>query len=299
MTDEQASEHQLVAMVMPALAWREDKSGLTPPPDPLPLAARTALEWQKLAPHAVWAEVHGTAADVSHDRLNELIGRAAAAGEQLALAWSFLREADFWRNAPDDTDVAQSAMAVRAFTEVSRYFAVVTAHGVANCTVRTLMLEPTARALLEQKYPNAGSFAPFDRSPQAWLSCNADVASKLTEAADASGKGALQDLAASLGACVTDLRWMQLMDARHVDFHRWRAQSLEGGVPVQSAWTQPSPDSWQLTMYGSNPFPPPDPEESHAHSLAGLDCLSEMMDRWLTCWPAALEDAGVPVFKTS
>lgn len=296
-SDEVSPDRQLVAMAMPYIAWRSNRSELPPVADPLPLVASTALDWQKIGAHAIWAELHGTKAGADRDRMYELVGRVASAGEQLGLGWSFLREAEFWHAAGTADDEAQRATAIRGLSEVTRYFGLAAGHGVANCTIRTLVLESQARTLLNARYKAASGFQPLDHNQRAWLAYNESVVDSIQNAADAAGSQALKDLAACLATCLSDSRWTQLAAMRAVDFHRWRPQSIPGGVPTQSAWSKPSEGSWRLTMYTNNPFPPPDPQASFEAARDGLDALAEMMDTWLARWPAALRDAGVPVFK--
>ena len=86
-------------------------------------------------------------------------------------------------------------------------------------------------------------------------------------------------------ALTRDPRWLALTSRRHVDFHRWRPQSVAGGVATFNHWEQAADGSSKLTMYGTSRHQPPDPAGLIHEASAGLPChgaaaLNEDVPSW-------------------
>lgn len=256
----------------------------------------TALDWQKIGVYAPWAELHGAHKGAAEGRMSELIGRAAVAGEQLGLAWTFEQEVQRWCISGSRADAGR-AMATRALAECCGYYLIAAAHGLGNLTVRTLMLAPAAASILRARRPDAKRFPCFSNERAAWPPLNAKLAGHCMEAAVATGESAAHGLSSVLAGLVNDQQWVALVDRRDNDFHRWRPQGLpNGGVPRRSLWVEPSVGTRSLSV-GPTFYDPVDHEALCRASSTALDTLGGAMARWLKMWPAALKAVGVPVFK--
>ena len=75
-----------------------------------------------------------------------------------------------------------------------------------------------------------------------------------------------------------------------MDFHRWRPQSVDGGVATSNPWEQTADGNFQLTMYATSQHQPPDTEEVVQEASDGLEALAEAMSDWLAAWPDAIRD---------
>jgi hypothetical protein len=78
-------------------------------------------------------------------------------------------------------------------------------------------------------------------------------------------------------ALTRDPRWVALTSRRHVDFHRWRPQSVAGGVATFNPWEQAADGNSKLTMYGTSRHQPPDAAALMHEASAGLAALTEAM----------------------
>jgi hypothetical protein len=133
-TDDATSE--VVSLVLPTLfsgvAWG-------PWSEPYPATVQTALEWQNIGVHATWSEMHGATHGLPKGRLSELIGRIAATGEQLGLAWTCEQDMRRWLDSSAQKPTTWS-VAARALAEITGYYAISAGHGLANVTLRTLLV---------------------------------------------------------------------------------------------------------------------------------------------------------------
>ena len=290
------SQPELTAQVLSTLS-----SGVAPGPwgDPLPPTVTTALDWQNTGVHATFAEFHGATHSLPQGRLSELIGRIAAGGEQLGLAWTCEQDMLRWLDPAARARDGFSASA-RALAEMAGYYAISAGHGLANVTLRTLLIGPNAAAVINKDYKNAGGFTPFTKISYAWLPLNETVATKLHGAAVASGCPEVALMTGLVRDLTVDPHWQALMDRRHVDFHRWRPQSVSGGVPTSNPWEAAvDGDGSSLTIYGNSQYEPPDTEVLIQEASDALAALSQTMRDWIDCWPAVLRALGVPLFKES
>jgi len=243
------------------------------------------MDWQKLGAGASFHELLALKSGVVRNRIYELVGRVASAGEQLGLAWTCEQEARRWISTRKLGDV-QWQIASRALAEMTGYYALSAAHGLLNVTLRGLLLAPPAAAMINKKYDRAGGFEPFTSNRDAWLPISAGPVGMLREAAKAAGKPSAEQLVASVADLVKDARWTALTARRHVDFHRWRPQSISGGVPVTSPW-QEQEGGWLLTINPTNSNLPPDAEGLVEEASAGLMALAEAMKDRLATWLTA------------
>jgi hypothetical protein len=139
--------------------------GVSPGPmvKPYPLAVATAIEWQNAGASATFSELYGTLAGAPQGRTSELVGRIASAGEQLGLAWTAEQDARRWLE-PGQRRGGWD-VAARSLAEVTGYYAMSAGHGLANVTVRTLLLHADSAAVLNEKYRRAKGFVPYDSNP--------------------------------------------------------------------------------------------------------------------------------------
>ena len=272
--------------------------GPRPVPRPLPRTVQTAIDWQEVGGHATWSELHGARHRLPKGRLSELIGRIAATGEQLGLAWTCEQDMRLWLD-PRAPKGDRWSVSARALAEITGYYALSAGHGLANVTLRTLLVHPGAAAVINQDkiLKKAKGFEPFGTIPDAWVSLNGKVATLLQNAAAAAEQPSVNRMVDHVVALTQDPRWIALTSRRHVDFHRWRPQSVPGGVATFSPWEQAADGNSKLTMYGTSQHQPPDTQQLIREASDGLKTLAEAMSDWMATWPDALRDLGVPLFK--
>jgi hypothetical protein len=179
------------------------------------------------------------------DPIAEILGRIGSAGEQLALALATNRDARRWTVADAATlDPQYATMGVRAQAEMTAMWTLSAAHGLANALVRLLRLNDDARKSIDASFPKAGGFPPFSEDQSAWVSFEPSVMKAAREAAAVSRSRATITVAKTLSDLFSDNRWAKFLELRNVGFHRWRAQSVDGGTPKASS----------LTVSGSSRF---------------------------------------------
>lgn len=263
--------------------------------EPHPPAVATAMRWQNEGRRAEWSELHGMRAGLPQGRMAELFGRIASGGEQLGLSWTYQQELLRWHT-PTVTDQDARVLAARSLAEISGYYAISAGHGLMNVTLRTLLIHPGAAAEINQKQKRAKGFVPFADNRFAWLALNETEATNLQMAANLTGDADAARLANIVADLTRDSRWMAVMDRRGTDFHRWRPQSVDGGVATSNPW-EPTPNGASvLRVYGRSQHQIPDTTMLAREACEGLDALTEAMDDWLATWPAALRGLGIPMF---
>lgn len=247
--------------------------------------SETALRWQALGNDADFAEMLSVVNRAEPDRMYVIVGRVASAGEQLGLAGLAFRDARAWLEKAASGHVVR--IPARALTEVVSYFALSAAHGIANVTARLLALELRSRAILTSREKQSGGLTPFHPKDAGWLPINARTVSSL-EAAAVHHQPAVTELVALLRNLVDADDWSNLVKRRHTDFHRWRPQSVEGGVATSSPWLEG--DEYQVLAVrdGGTLLP-----ESHEQLITeaglglGLERLEATMRAWIELFPDA------------
>lgn len=250
------------------------------------------------ASRAHLAEISQHEAGQKPGRMAENLGRAASAGEQLALAVTCLRDARRWM-APD-ADQARVASAVKALTEMAGYFAISAANGIANVIFLSLVMHPATEAGIrgEHEYIPAGYvFEPFvfDRSTS--VGSDKSEAKRLRRAARPLGSAVLDDWVALLGTLATDARWIAVTDSRDKDYHRWRPQTHAGGVPQSQPWVDLGNGQRSLTIGLEYGHTPPEPARLIAQVEAAVDLLADITDAWWTGLFDAWRELGVEPFQ--
>jgi len=258
-----------------------------------------AMDWQTLGTKASFIEMHTITHGAAQGRGFELIGRVAAAGEQLGLAGTALLEAQRWLEA--DRKVERGAdMAMRALAEMTGYYAMSAGHGLINVTLRSLLLSSACTAELSQvkKYRRAAGFPPFSTSSAAWLFFNQEEVNNIGASAAAANDPGVTQWFDLLPRLIADPRWEALTARRHEDFHRWRPQSISGGVEPKNPWTTNPGGASSLQVGVKGQYKPLDPASLVAEAEAGLQALNETMAAWMAAWPKALKGLGTPFLKT-
>lgn len=284
-----------VAAVIGSLSPGDVGKGFTPSDQAL---AQIPHDWQILGASYPWAELHGAINGLPNGYAADLIGRAAAAGEQLTLAFAAVRDAEVWQ----DTEVPMAEenrrnMAGRAMAEASGLWAVSAGHAITNVAARIVRLH-TAASSLDKKLKWLGAPAPFDPGREANLSINSKTVNAILNAAKLTTEPALIALVRPLHTLVGSTAWQATTARRDAGYHRLRPQSLDGGVPTQNPWTESdNTGSATMSVYEAASYTPPALEDVVAEARAGYDALSLCMDQMLDSLPKALSAAGVPIFK--
>lgn len=257
---------------------------------------KVAHDWQGMAGWAQMAEVPGALRGVEEARFTELFGRIASAGEQLGLAGAANRDTRAWTSSTGDASVAQ-ALAGRALSEITGFFMIGAAHGPLNLSVRALMLNTTCAAEAIKDNKTANGFAPFANEPRAWLPFNRGTVSTLETAATVLNDS--NQLVSILRTLVDDPRWKQAQHRRDIDFHRWRPQSIEGGVAPRNPWSAGLSGERYMTLLAANSNNVPDQAELANEAPEGLTALTDAMEEWLAGYPDALSGLGHAIFTVS
>lgn len=288
-----------VAMVLPTLSSGQRVA----PSEALQRAFRVALEWQTRGQDADLAEAGAVSTmGAAPGRVFELIGRVAAAGEQLGLAGTCLLEAEGWLNSdavqhtPGATD-----MAVRALAEMVGYYALSTAQGLINVTLRTLLASPHGpkKADTIQQYRRAAALPPFTPDRKAWIFFNKDAVKWLRSVVAITDDPTVTQWFDPVAQLLDDDRWTALTNRRHEDFHRWRPQSLSTGVEPRSPW-EPDPGggaTLSIGGIGSGSYQPVAPQVLVDEAAAAVGALTTVMETWMLLWPRTLNNLGCPIFQ--
>ncbi|WP_127794353.1 hypothetical protein [Agromyces sp. LHK192] len=255
----------------------------------------TALQWQAHGNDADFAEMSAVVSRVEPGRMYVIIGRIASAGEQLALAGLAYRDARAWLTNGAAGDTAR--VPARALAEVVSYFALSAAHGLANVTARLLALELRSRAILTSREKQSGGFAPFDPRDAGWLPINARTVDSL-EAAAVHHQPSVTQLIAQVRDLIDDPDWARLVERRHTDFHRWRPQSIEGGVAPNSPWLE-FDDYQVLAVRDGGRLVPDDHARLIAEAGHGLERLEAAMRSWIDLFAGARHDVLTYVLAKS
>ncbi|TFB53434.1 hypothetical protein [Cryobacterium sp. Sr3] len=258
---------------------------------------KVPTQWQKLATLAQFAEVHGSLAGMPHGYMAELLGRAAAAGEQLGLALTAVRDAEVWHDIePEQGKENMRVIAGRALAESSGLWSVSTGHAVTNVVARVVWAHKLSTHL-DEAFKWVWPPEPFAETRQSNLSLNASTVKALVKAAAATEELPLNALVHPLVELIRSPAWVALTSRRDVGYHRWRPQSIDGGALTTNPWVDEGTNSLSLSVGLSSGHVPPTIESLVAESRAGHDALSSAMGDIFNRLPAAMTSAGIGIWK--
>lgn len=261
--------------------------------------AMIPTDWQRLGTKYGWAEIHGVTHGLPHGYLTDLLGRAAAAGEQLGIAFAALRDAEVWRDTkPTVQSANQRSIAGRAMAEASGLWAVSAGHAAVNVVARVLRIHGGA-SNLDKKLQWTGLPVPFDSGKKANLSLNAPTVKKLALVAEETGEVALAKLIEPLETLVTSESWAAVMERRDAGYHRLRPQSIDGGVPQDNPWALDNAGSLTLTVSVFANYVPPVLETVVSETQDGYKELASAMRTIHDTLPSAFKAVGIPIWRES
>jgi hypothetical protein len=208
-------------------------------------SGHVANEWQTLGISAEFLEMGATTHGVDRDRMGEIIGLMAAAGEQLALARGALLECELWRLARVRREESGDEMCHRAIAELLSYFCIGCGHAIANVSVRLLAMDKRLHARFIDEFETV--FHPLSEQRKDWISCDTSSARRLRRLVRDAFDPELRDVPRALTGLAASPAWRALDERRGADFHRRRPQS-DGilGVPLQSLWKRTEGGAWML-----------------------------------------------------
>ena len=254
-----------------------------------------AKQWQMMGTRAGTAEIRGMLNGIPEGRLTEIFGRIASAGEQLGLAMTCSRDANGWLVSSGKEQ--SRAIAAKALAEMTGYYALSAGLGLANITLRTLLLHPSAARVINAKYKKAKGFPPFTDKREAWLPLDSDLVVTLQQAAEEVNQQNVTSLINIVAELKGDIGWTTLVSRRDIDYHKWRPQNVSRAVQQQSPW-EPSEDGGRVMHVRSRPAAMlPDYRGAVMEADQGLGALSSAMDNWLRFFPTSIREVGVPIFK--
>jgi hypothetical protein len=232
-------------------------------PDLLPCIS-LSKRWQFRGMFAEFWELAGR----EKDRLYELAGYMAGAGEQLGLACLADHEFSLWASvdlsAAQSHEIVAAEMARRALAELESYYVIGVGHALANMTGRVLALDPGLQQHLASAKYIKTTFQPLSDAREDWLSMNSNVARALRKVAARSDMPSFAHLADPAAELAGSEVWRALDDVRGEHFHRWRSQSIGmTGAPKSSPW---SPDSRTMDV-GAGRLIGQDPRDATAASV--------------------------------
>ena len=289
-------QDQVVAMVLRTFSFAPPSGHIGTATNARKSVQETATDWQRLGAHATWFELLGTNLGVGRDRLHELVGCAAATGEQLGLAWTAEQDTQRWVDARSDA----RRMARRAMADMTAHFSLGAAHGMANSTLRTLHLSLAAETFLSSK--GFRRFPPFSDDRRAWPTFNERLVQALENAGAAIANNIVVDFVAVLRNLLNDARYKKMEERRGMDYHRWRPQGLPagGGVPQQSFWNTSNPGVASLSFGGMFPADPrAEPDAVCVIAADGMEAVADSMRTWIPAWQSALNAMGIKIWNTS
>lgn len=258
---------------------------------------KVSSDWQLLAAHAQFAEPRGVLAGMPHGYMAEMLGRAAAAGEQLGLALTAVRDAEVWQDiTPEPKEENRRTLAGRALAEASGLWSISTGHAAVNVVARVVRAHHDT-TYLDKALRWNGPPKPFVESRDSNLSLNAETVKALARAARESAELPLTALVAPLRALVADPDWGALTARRDVGYHRWRPQSIEGGALTTNPWVDTGEHTMSLSVGITTGHVPPTLESLVQESRAGFDALSAAMREVFDALPAAMISANIGIWK--
>lgn len=257
----------------------------------------TSLKWQKLGELVDIGEVRGVLAGMPHGYMAETLGRAAAAGEQFGLALTAVRDAEVWRDiVPAGGQENRRVMAARGLAETSGLWSVSSGHAAANVVARVIRVHMLSVSM-DAKLRWSGPPEPFAMTKGTNLSLNFPTISAVVAAAAATGESDLSAIVDPLHKLLKSAAWEALTLQRDVGYHRWRPQSLDGGVSTSNPWTKDSGGGFSMLLGTSGGHVPPGIDELVAESRAGHDALTTALSDILDALPNAMIAAGVGIWE--
>lgn len=234
------------------------------PPAALPMetprlvgaALAQSFRWQSRVQGIDIGEIAATSAGIEHGRMAELRVDQGNAGEQVGLAATAARDFHRWlASTPGDlvnwggpapelpapSFATMRGMGARAAAEQIAHYCVSTAHVLGNLTLRAFLIDPDAQSLLrddEGLYVDAEGFPPFTDKRGTRPSFNGQLLSNLRKEARYQRDDDLTTLVETLGRLISDDAWVAMTSRRNEDYHRFRPQSVPGGVPNVNPWTR-------------------------------------------------------------
>lgn len=234
------------------------------------------------------------------DRLYELAGFMAGAGEQLGLAC--LADHEFSQWAPADLSSAEphekvaAEMAQRALAELESYYVIGVGHALVNLTGRVLALDPALQPRLEAARYVKTTFPPLSDARKDWVSMNANVARALQRVAVESTMLSFVGLADPVVELSDGEAWQALDFVRGEHFHRWRSQSIGmTGAPKASPWSSDSGNCRKLSA-GVGRLMGQDPRDATAASVrqtaaVARESLRSTAEDFDICFRAVVQEA--------
>lgn len=295
--DENGEPNPVIAAILPTLSPATLDLEYA---EPTVTAWKTGMRWQEhfgSYAHLADLAMASHSRSVARGRGAEIFGRAASMGEQLAVAATAAADAQRWSE--HQQPGARQSMAVRALCDLSIHNALSTSHGLINISARVVNLQgPTG---WEPKEPGKNAYLigallpPFARGP--WIALTKDNARDHRRDAGTTELPALIELAEVVNTLVDDSRWRERIPERNEDFHGWRAQSVDGGVPRENPWTI-NATSASIGIDGHvMGHQPPDPARVVQETQAIIAAVTERLDAWHNALPAALNALDLPVVE--
>lgn len=247
---------------------------------------KVAVDFQRVGVDAAFSEMQSVVNGIEQNRATELVGKIAAAGEQLALAGAALRDVRAWQS----QDGPNAAVAGRALAEVVAYFAYGAAHGLINSTARLFAMESRSREVFSKQargWKSNEGFPPFGTKSGHWISFNSTSIESIRKATQHHPEAV--GLIDTLSTLHADSAWTVMVDRRHNDFHRWRPQTSSAGVAPVSQWRDVGDGVQSLVVYEGNVYSPEPAATFATEASQGLESLTKAMESWLALYPAASE----------
>lgn len=242
--------------------------------------AHEALRWQELSINAQWKVLRIVSGRRNPERVREIIGIAASAGEQLGLALTYGLDALRWQQSTDKTD-AEKRSAVVSLADVCQNYMVAVAQQLINIAFRVAMLCQPAAELVNAQRKRAEGFAPFSDARDAWPAFTQGDLKFLSEVAEKSGFEKLRGIVEALQTLNDTDVWRRVHELRNAHSHRWRQQSIDGGVSQESQTATLSNEDgsqvFQTTIYAVEGQTPPDAEARLEATRSAMKLLADTM----------------------
>jgi len=295
--DENGQPNPVVAAMLPTLSPGTLNFEYA---EPTVTAWKTGMRWQQdFGSHAHLADLAMTvrSMSVARGRGAEIFGRAASMGEQIAIAATAAADAQRWIEHQEPG--ARQSIAVRALCDLSVHNALSASHGLINISARVVNLQGASgwspRDPEKNAYWKGALLAPFERG--SWIGLSKDNARDHRRDAAALELPAVSRLAGIVNELVDDPRWRERIPDRNEDFHGWRAQSIDGGVPRENPWSFDEASA-SIGINGHvMGHQPPDPGQVVKETQAIVAAVTEALDAWHDALPAALKALDLPVIE--
>jgi hypothetical protein len=302
------------AVLASSFGWDNESIAACPAAEERADIADEALEWQHLSHEGAYAESQAYPMPMRRliqwkgrtqiieprqgtpprepNRLLEIHGLMGAIGEQVGLAWTAEQDVQRLCQTCGGREQIHHRLVARAQAELAGHFVLGAAHSLGNLAVRVSLLNASAAAILNVKFPRAAGFRPGSDSRDAWPSLNVGLAKTLRRAAAAARNSGMQEIASTLADLHAGEAFNALDRRRGMDYHRRRPQSVPHASP-RGGTVQSQDGLTKISVVAPSLEFEADEERVHQVVLAAMRAVRTSMFDVRAALPPAIREEGI------